>query len=225
MISNPTKHEHDLFLTRVAEDYKQQGYEVITKPKTEELPFDLGLYHPDLLVKKSDDEGYIIEVRGSVARISVERYREIAETVAEHDGWRFLLITNEDASFGNQEDEKQLLAWAEIQRRREQSEQLVAIGEIEAAFLSLWAITEALMRKRAEQALIPIERFPPVALIKHLYSQGELSIEQYDKVMSLVAVRNRLVHGFQTPELEAAVVELQALADDLLKEYSAIGEP
>ena len=223
MITNLTQplNEQEL-LSKIAEKYKQEGYEVIIEPYGDVLPFDLGLYRPDLLVKKPDGKGYIIEVKSSVSPISVERYREIAEIVSEHPGWRFLLVTSEDKPSGTQINDKQLLSWAEIEHRREQSEQLVTMGEIEAAFLSLWAITEALMRKQAEQALIPIERFPLIALIKHLYSQGELSIEQYDKVMALVETRNRLVHGFQTTGLETAVVELQELVDDLLKEYSVI---
>ncbi len=218
MIANPSQqlNEDELLLSRVAEDYRREGFEVIIEPQPGELPFDLDLYHPDLLVKKSDNEGFIIEVKGSTDRISVDRYREIAETVSEHPGWRFLLVTGKDSVPDSQENTKQLLSWADIQRRRKQSEQLIAIGELEAAFLSLWAITEALMRRQAEQALIPIERFPTVSLIKHLYTQGELSIEQYDKAMSLVDVRNRLVHGFQTPELAVSVTELQGLVDELL---------
>jgi hypothetical protein len=217
MIANPTQHLHEdeLRLSKVAEEYRREGYEVIIDPQPGELPFTLDFYHPDLLVKKSDNEGFIIEVKGATDRISVDRYREIAETVSEHPGWRFLLVTDRDNPSSSQETENQLLSWEEIQRRKEQSEHLIAIGEMEAAFLSLWAITEALMRRQAKQALIPIERFPPVPLIKHLYTQGELSIEQYDNAMSLIDVRNRLVHGFQTPELATSVIELRELVEEL----------
>jgi hypothetical protein len=34
--------------------------------------------------------------------------------------------------------------------------------------LSLWGIIEALLRRRAEEVSIPIERFPTVSLIKHI---------------------------------------------------------
>lgn len=212
-MTNPTQRsqEEQLLLSKVADDYRREGYKVFIAPQPDDLPFDLGMYSPDLLVKKSEDRGYLIEVRSSADRISVERFREIAETVAEHPGWRFLLITDQDSPKG-----KQVLSWAEIEKRKEQGEQLIAQGKVEAAFLSLWAVAEALMRKQAEQALIPIEQFPPVSLIKHLYTQGELSIEQYDKAMSLIEVRNRLVHGFQTANLEPATIELQKLVDDLL---------
>jgi hypothetical protein len=211
--------ESDLLL-RVAQKYEQEEYEVVKEPRQNELPFDLGVYRPDLLVKKSDGTGFIIEVKTAASPISIERYREIAEIVAKHKGWRFLLVTGDE-----QEDMEQLLSRQEIAERKEKSEHLIAIGELEAAFLSLWSIVEALMRRQAEEVLIPIERFPPVSLIKHLFSQGELSIEQFDKAISLVEVRNRLVHGFQTQELDKSVIELQALADDLMNLWDPLPQP
>jgi uncharacterized protein YutE (UPF0331/DUF86 family) len=78
-------------------------------------------------------------------------------------------------------------------------------------------IFEAMMRKQAEQASIPIERFPTSSLIKHLYSQGELSIEQFDKTTELLTVRNQLVHGYQSQNLDKEVVELQKLVSELLE--------
>ncbi len=67
---------------------------------------------------------------------------------------------------------------------------------------------------------LPIERFPTPSLINHLYSQGELSIEQFDNAKSLLNVRNHLVHGFQTAELSEAVRQLQELVNELFKLWS-----
>lgn len=72
------------------------------------------------------------------------------------------------------------------------------------------------MRRRAEEAIIPIERFPTVSLIKHMYSQGELSIEEYDRAMLLLSVRNRFIHGFEAPEVNESVSELLALVNELI---------
>jgi len=80
-------------LQGIAEKYKSQGFEVVIEPSKFLLPFDLGNYCPDLMARKGSDEGYIIEIKNSIAKISVDRYREIAEIVAQHHGWRFLLIT------------------------------------------------------------------------------------------------------------------------------------
>jgi hypothetical protein len=204
------------FVSKIAQKYRQDGYAVVREPKPDEMPFDLGIYRPDLLVKKSDKEGYIIEFKKSVNRIPVDHYREIAETVSQHNGWRFLLITDEDAVQANQNKKEDLLSWAQIVRRKEQGERLLTLGEVEGAFSSLWGALEALLRNQAERLSIPIERFPTLSLIKHLYSQGELSIEQYDTAMALFSVRNQFVHGYQTPGLPDATQQLAELVHELL---------
>lgn len=214
-MSSKAKSVHDTLVSKIAEKYQREGYAVLIDPESTDLPFTLGTYNPDLLVKKSEKEGYIVEVKGSAHRIPVDRYREIAETVSQHTGWRFLLVTGEDALQGNQGKKETLLSWDQIFRRKEQSERLLALGEMEGAFLSLWVVLEALLRKQAEQASIPIERFPTSSLIKHLYSQGELSIEQFDSAISLFNVRNEFVHGYQISNLTNSVTQLLELVNEL----------
>lgn len=204
------------FVSKIAQKYRQDGYAVVREPKPDEMPFDLGVYRPDLLVKKSDKEGYIIEVKKSVNRIPVDHYREIAETVSQHHGWRFLLITDEDAVQTNHGKTEHLLSWEQIVSRKEQGKHLLALGEVEGAFLSLWGALEALLRNQAVRLSIPIERFPTLSLIKHLYSQGELSIEQYDIAMALFSVRNQFMHGYQTPDLVDSSEQLSKLLHELI---------
>lgn len=221
MNTDSVKNREDSIRSIVAEKYRQQGFEVFVEPGIEVLPFDLGRYSPDLLVKKSENEGYIIEIKGSAGQTSIEQYREVSEIISQHAGWRFLLITGEDSLLnGNNIKAEELLSWEQIFRRKEQADRLISFGENEGAFLSLWLILEAMMRKQAEELSIPIERFPTKSLINHLYSQGELSIEQFDKAKSLMNVRNRLVHGFQTAELSGTVRQLQKLVNELFSLWS-----
>ena len=126
-----------------------------------------------------------------------------------------MLIT-EDALLKDEDNEVNLLSWKQIFIRRTQSERLISLGENEGAFLSLWGIFEALLRRQAEEAIIPIERFPTVSLIKHMYSQGELSIEEYDRAMLLLNVRNRFIHGFEAPEINKSVSQLLVLVNELI---------
>jgi len=204
--------------SKVVDKYKKQGYEVIFGPQAKDLPFDLGQYHPDLIVKKSPNEGLIIEVKNSVARTPIDRYREIAETVSQHKGWSFLLVTGDDVPLGEQEkDDDNLLSWEQMRKHQIQAEHLLSIGETEGAFLSLWRILEAALRRQAKRVSIPIERFPTLSLINHLYSQGELSIEQFDKAKSLQAIRNRIIHGYQTSSIIESTKQLQELVNELLE--------
>lgn len=206
---------HDTSVSKIAEKYREEGYRVFVEPEPEDIPFDLGTYRPHLMAKRNEAEGYIIEFKGSGRQTPIERLREIAEIVSQHTGWRLLLITEEDALLKDNA-KVNLLSWEQIFSRRSQSERLISLGENEGAFLSLWGIIEALLRRRAEEVSIPIERFPTVSLIKHMYSQGELSIEEYDRAMLLLSVRNRFIHGFETPEINESVSELLALVNELI---------
>lgn len=203
-------------LQGIAEKYKLQGFEVVVEPSKSLIPFDLGNYCPDLMARKGSDVGYIIELKNSIAKISVDRYREIAEIVAQHHGWRFLLITGEDISSDDPKDDSELLTWEQMLQRQEQAQRFLAIGEVEVAFLYLWGILEAAMRRQARQVSIPIERFPANSLINHLYSQGELSMEQFDQVRGIQTIRDRLIHGYQLPNLGEPTKQLQGLVHELI---------
>jgi hypothetical protein len=207
---------HDKSVSKIAEKYRQAGYTVLIDPEPEDIPFDLGTYRPNLIVKKNEAEGYIIEFNGSGRQTSIDRLKEIAEIVSENTGWRFLLITEEDALLKDNSNEVNLLSWQQIFSRKSQSERLISLGENEGPFLLLWVIIEALFRRRAEEVSIPIEKFPTLSPIKHMYSQGELSIQEYDRAMLLKSLRNRFIHGFEAPEINESVSELLALVNELI---------
>ena len=217
---NIVKQKHDDLVTAVAKQYEQDGYTVYKNSRTFELPFDLGNYFPDIVAIRSENEGVIIEIKDQAAQTSVDRFRTISEMVAQHAGWRFLLVTGDadspevGSSFANQNT----LTWEQIITRKQKGERLLALGEVEGAFVILWGTLEAILRKRAEQTAIPIERFPVSSLIKHLYSQGELAMMHFDTALDLLAVRNQVMHGFETEadELTHTAVVLQTLIDELL---------
>lgn len=218
------KEIHDSLTRKIARKYEKAGYKVYLEPENTTLPFDLGYYRPDLLVLKSENSGYVIEVKARSVHISVDRLREIAETVTQHEGWRFLLITGDDLlpTEAAQDLEKPFLSWAQILARKEKGDKLVSLGELEGAFMVFWGTFEALLRNQAAQVSIPIERFPTSSLINHLYSQGELSIAQFDGAKELLKVSNQLVHGFQTQNLAKAVTELRNLLVELLDLWHSI---
>jgi len=219
-MSSEIHHAHSIFESQIAEKYRQEGFEIIIEPKIKDLPFDIGTYRPDIIAKKSADEGYIIEVKVSATNTSVDRYREIADTVSQHPGWRFLLITGDDVPLDSQDKDDNLLTWHQMIQRQSQAERLIILEEMEGAFLSLWAVLEAALRRHAKQVSIPVERFPTSSLIKHLYSQGELSMEQFDAATALQSIRNRFVHGYQTLDLDISTKQLKRLVDELLLLWS-----
>lgn len=215
MIHN-TRQTESVLIDKVAEKYAAQGFEVNVEPRREELPFDLGTYRPDLIAVKPPDKGYIIEVKGSASQTPVERYSEVAKLVSQHPGWGFLLVTGD----GQEVDDEDLLTWEQMILRQVQVEELLKIGASEGAFLLLWGTLEAALRRRAKETRIPVEGFPTSSLLNRLYSQGELSIEQFDKIKTLQAVRNRFVHGYQTSDIHEPAKQLQAPVKQLLDTWS-----
>ena len=203
---------------KVAERYSQEGYEVVHHPTHDLLPFDLGSYRPDLLVVKPDGERYLVEVKGSHKPIPVEKYQEVAKIVSKEPGWRFLLVTNsgpEDALAG----ERKPLEWDEIDSRVAHAERLRSLGEYEAGFLTLWTAFEAVLRKRALDEYSPLESLQVSSIINHLYSQGELSIEQSDTALGLLGIRNLIAHGFQSSTAEEAFARLETLVRELIEAW------
>ncbi|PZU95306.1 MAG: hypothetical protein DCE90_13190 [Pseudanabaena sp.] len=188
-------------LKKVVECYSnQEGYEVIYQPQ--QLPFAIEGYRPDLLVKISETQGLIIELKPLAMDLDVSYYRDISKIVAREGNWRFLLITDEDATPIAEEDiADQKLTRSQILERKEKIAKLISIGEHEAAFLSLWIFAEVLMRRRARQSFLPIDRLPTKLMIHHLHDQAELSSEQFARAIALNETRDRVAHGFPVDSL------------------------
>ena len=210
---------NSLVKTKVIECYSSQGYEVIHQPHIQQLPFDLNGYSPALLVKISENQGFIIEIQDVATNLPIAHYRELAKNVAEHSGWRFLLITGEDATPIAEEDiADHKLTRSQILHRKERIAKLISIGEHEAAFLSLWIFAEILMRRHARHTLIPIDRLPTILMIHHLYAQLAISPDQFERAIALNEIRNRVAHGFpvKSINLNEAIERLLNLVDEFI---------
>ncbi|NMF56860.1 hypothetical protein [Pseudanabaena yagii] len=214
---------NSLLKQKVSECYISQGYEVIQHPHIHQLPFalslDLSSYAPDLLVKISDQHGLVITIADFATNLPISSYCKIARAIAEHSGWRFLLITGEDATPIAEEDiADPKLTRSQILHRKERIAKLISIGEHEPAFLALWIFAEVLMRRHARQVSIPIDRMPTILMIQHLYAQSEISGDQFERAIALNEIRNRVAHGFpvKSVNLNEAIEKLLNLVDEFI---------
>ncbi len=211
----PTPSSEAKRIQELAEKYVRAGYEVIDRP-----PFSLTGYQPDLVVRKGD-QGLIIESKSSAARMPVERLQKLAADISCHEGWRFLLVTSEDVI--SQElpgNDLQTLSWTDVNSEIEQAQRLESSGDHTAAYLILWIAFERMLRLHAIQLHLPIERLFPSVVIKHLYSMGELSMEQYDVALACQQTRNTVVHGLDSPELADSYRKLEQLVRGLSAEWA-----
>ncbi len=93
------------------------------------------------------------------------------------------------------------------------------MGELEGSILALWSAFEALMRSRAEEIHLPLEYLQTSSVINHLYSQGELSVEQFEAAKKLRDIRNLITHGFQVDAAEEAFDLLDSLVREAIDEW------
>ena len=218
-MKSPAQTQHDTQLLKLAEDYRRDGYEVIVEPDPKVIPFDLGGYHPDLLARKAQ-AGVLVEFKSRADRLSVDRLRSVAEEVRRHPDWHFVLVTPQDIPSMGLPGEEEPLSWGEIEDRVERALRLEELQERDAAYLALWIAFEKLLRFQARRVALPVDRLTPSIVIRQLYSQGEITMEQFDTALACLETRNRVVHGLPSPNLEFTIHHLTRLIRELLATWS-----
>ena len=201
-------------MSELAARYERDGFAVLVEPDPSAVPFDLGGYRPDLLASKGD-EHHIVAVRDLGTRLSVDRFQELAEDIGSHDGWHFILATSDDLNPGSFPAKVPLLSLEQLRERSRSAARLLETGPSEAALLSLWAVFEGMVRVQARRISLPIERYPTLGLLKHMYSHGELSMQQYDRAMEMLDLRNAVAHGLAAEGVESAAAQML----DIVHEY------
>jgi hypothetical protein len=193
-------------IAKVAEDYRRRGYDVDVAPSGPAVPEFLGDFQPDLIAR-NPGEAVVVEVKVGTDT-SVERLRDVAERVNRQPGWRFSLVFVSP---------KQPAPLSVLQERAQNAEALLQAGQKEAAFLLLWSAVEGILRLLGERADLPIASLPPSAIIRELYSAGEISAQHFDSLLRLLPIRNQLVHGLEA-QASVDVEELRGIGQELLAE-------
>jgi len=205
-------------LQEIAAEYEARGYEVLVEPSPEQLPEFLVGFRPDL-VARGPNESVVVEVKVGTQTAASERFRELAETIQRQPGWRFSLVVIDPRSDEVAPPTQQLHDRQEIVDRLGRANELLKAGATDAAFLLMWVAVEALLRHIATREGLPLERVPSSSLIKELFSLGILSRHELEVAQRAFAVRNTLVHGFETAGLDETTRALAQLAQQLLAEF------
>jgi hypothetical protein len=218
-ISSPHAREIERLRTR----YERLGFVVVVNPDVENLPFELGAYRPDLVARKMDGSGgYIVEVKESSKKISVDRLTEIATQVRGHAGWRFVLATLDDIAVP--EGREPLPSWSVLASQLSQVD-VVSKIIIEPAILYLYALFEGACRRLAIEQAIPIERFQSTRIRNSLYTLGWLDAEEYKLCKNFLAMRNLVAHGFVVNLDKKLVEEFRSFCTKAIAEWSNAEAP
>lgn len=217
-MATPTANIERERLLKLAEDYRDKGYEILFHPNPDDLPNFLKNYRPDMIVRRGD-EAVVIEVksRSSLNSSSSQYLRNLAQVIDQHPGWRFeLVMTNpEEATYSPKAEGS--LQEDEIKSRLQVAKQLVT-QDPESAILYSWSLVEATLRLVAEKEGLSLQRFDPLYLVKQLATEGVISRSEYQLLMNALSLRNAIAHGFKTTQLtQKSVYELIEITEQLLK--------
>ena len=219
MMATPTANIERERLLKLAEEYRERGYEVLFHPNLEDLPDFLKSYRPDMIVRLGKESVVIaVKSRSSLNSSSAQYLHNLAQAVAENPGWRFeLVMTNpEDAVYLPKAEGS--LQEHEIEARLQVAKQLVAQQHLESAMLYSWSLVEATLRIVAEKEELSLTKLQPLFLVKQLATEGVISQSEYQLLMNALSLRNAIAHGFKTTQLtQNSVCELIEIAEQLLK--------
>jgi hypothetical protein len=208
-------------LKRVADSYKNQGYQVTIRPTPEDLPPFAKDFKVELLARRGTTASLISvkrNLREVVAAAEMSRYAEIT---AAQPGWRYdFAILEGERPLERELREAQELPNADIDKALAEAEQLLGMGFVRSAMLTAWSCFEAAMRRRLRAAGAAAGwRTLPRSMLTELYSAGDFSPEEFVKLDRLYQLRSEIVHGFGAPDLDAGLLQfLIATARRLLEE-------
>lgn len=175
----------------IARKFEEEGYVVTIDPPSQEIPFDLGNYRPDLLAVKPGDH-VIVEVKRPGSHKAVDLYLHVSEVAAAHPGWSFKLVTlpdhfteMPDRATGNID---------EIRRVLEKVHQLIKQPALLSfAMVPLWSACAAALRLWVGRYSEKSGAMTDMGLINLAYSLGLVDFEDSEEMKRLYAIRNKSV--------------------------------
>jgi hypothetical protein len=203
-------------LEKIAEEYRRQGYDVVTSPRKQELG-DLSNARINLIARRGKEVVAVRAMhRGEL--YDMQEIEALTRRVESRPGWRFDVVVAPPERHGEMPQNGAELGIADIRSLLEEAKTGLATGTIRSSFLIAWTAAEAAMRDAAKREGVAMGRDTPQFLNKTLYSNGLISRKDYDRVRRFLDMRNALAHGFGPPPVEPADVEfLLKLAKRLTK--------
>ena len=188
----------------VAEDYRNKSFEVIEEPSPEQLPDFLSAYRPDLLIRKGD-VAIVVEVKTRASLAADPQVRNLAQLLQKHPGWSFeLVIVGEQEKLDTPEAARPFDR-VDIQKNIQTAGELLDSGFPEAGFLLAWSGLEATIRLLSEDEGISLDRFTPPYILKQAVTNGVISRDEYNLLMSAMKYRNAVVHGFKIKPFDSEI--------------------
>jgi len=219
-----TRNTENSKIRQVAKDYEKNGYTVIIEPRGSDIPTFIKNYQPDLIAT-SDKDNVVVEIKARTDFATIERLRDIADVINKRENWRFeLIVTNSKQEIQSESDRTNIdLEISEIEKNLKEIKTIVEQGLYSAAFIMCWANLESLSRQLLLEDKKKLSNKMPLVLIKTLFSFGYLTRADYEGLEKLFQIRNQIVHGYKSTELDKKTMDrLISITEKLLKEKENI---
>jgi hypothetical protein len=208
---------------RIAEQYRDEGYVVVTHPDVDHLPEFAADFGVDLVATRGDGR-VLVQVKQNRAAVEADPMIPVrAGITATQPGWRYDLV-------GLHEDDPNRRALKEAREpTREQIEQMLAEAEkvtkdgaLRSGFVVGWAGLEAAMRRAAQKGGVGgVIGTPPTTLLREVYASGYIPRDDCARVDEARRLRTEIVHGLASPGISSeAVYYLVRLA----RHFLALGD-
>jgi hypothetical protein len=198
-------------LRAAAREYAQQGYRVVRHPTLTERPDFLAAFEPDMIAYGTP-ENVVVEVRSRETLTGSEELITLTATVNAQPGWRIDLVVTNPRNHAIVQKDSTILAHSEAQERVVGARQLLALEQVEAAFVVAWSAIESQLRRFGESGPVPVDYVGGNALLRDAYSLGMIALVDYEVLRDALQQRNALVHGYGIPDdlgnLAARVIEI-----------------
>lgn len=206
-------------IRQVAKDYERNGYKVIIEPRGADVPSFIKNYQPDIVATREDDN-VVIEVKTRSDFSTIEKLRDIADTINKRENWRFELIVTTSKQETQTETDKLTieLDLVEIEENIKSVKAILKQDLYSSAFVLLWATLESIARQLLLEDKKKLNNKAPLVLIKTLFSFGYLTRTDLESLEKLFIVRNQVVHGYKAKGLDKKTVDRLLSIVEKLKE-------
>ncbi|MGL6096957.1 MAG: hypothetical protein ACRC7O_14330 [Fimbriiglobus sp.] len=188
----------DQNLERLADTYRGRGYDVVVRPRPDQLPPFAADFVVEIAARRGPADGVLVAVRKDRDEVAADgEMQRYAEVTGAHPGWRFDLAVIGSEPPPQRYEPVHELSDGEIVRAIEQSEELSRMGFERPAVVAAWAALEAAMRMRLRSFGQDADWGANLReMVRELYSAGVLSPDEFRRVVAATRLRNQLVHGF-----------------------------
>jgi hypothetical protein len=207
----------------LADRYEQLGYVVTLEPPQSSIPFSVGSLRPNILATKGD-ENLLIDVKTAGARTDAESYLRLDQEVQRHRGWRLLLATVSDEEI--QDSDSTFSGPApikSIQTRLRSMDTLIDDHRLSGLVLAgLWTAYVAALRIVISTDEVKIPDYTDLSLLNKTYSEGVISIDEYENARRLLGLRNKAIHSLESAVTPKDCKLLRALVTTLVDQLNAL---